>query len=920
MKQLKATLSLGDQSSFSIPSRLRGFSLPWAVHIFTLLILVSLLVLQPFFVHATPKGPRGTIRVGVFPFAPFNYLDENGVAQGLNPDLLREIIKDEAWKVEFVAGSWAEGLERLQSEDIDLMLSVAYSPERGQVMDYTYESVAELWGQVFVRPEGKSKNISDLAGLRVGIMRKDISGSNFIKTTEQLDVLCEIVEFASHGDVFAAVKKGEVDAGVAPQHFGLRHTDEYGLVASTIMFSPFSIYFASKKGKQHELLSHIDAHLSRWKRDKKSFYYQQLNHWMSPSGSSWALPSWLLYVFLITGILALFFASLTFIFKKMVARKTRELIEFEKHYREIYNSTSESIMIHAADSGNLLDVNDTTLTMFGYGSKEALLAGNIGGLCSQRTPYTELEARQFLKKCIEEGPQVYEWLAKKQSGETFWVEVSLRKNEMETPDKVLAVVRDITERKLAAEALLESEERFRTLTTLAPVGIYLTNPEGLCHYANPCWCAMAGLSQEEALGEGWRRGLHPDDRDRVLACWQEMTESLGHWGYEYRFLTPEGKVTWVYGLATSQFDAAGKITRYIGINTDITERKQVEDALRESEERYRSLYDSSPDGLMLTAPDGQIFSANESLCRLLGRTETEIIQIGRSGIMDTSDPRLVLALEERALNGRVKNVELTCVRKDGKKIPVELSSTVFQDKDGDTRTSIILHDITERKKAEAALQASLAEKDILLREVHHRVKNNMAAIIGLFDLQRQTMDDLHSQAILVELSSRVRAMSLVHEKLYSSESLAQIDFQDYTQSLLSHLRTSFGSPDVHCEINTHGVFLPLDTAVPCGMIINELITNALKYAFPKEWSVATDESAYIWVTLHHDQDRITLSVADNGVGFPPGFDWQTTKTLGLSLIRMLGQHQLGGRYQIDQTRGIRFTLTFSIHNGMKTYE
>jgi len=229
-------------------------------------------------------------------------------------------------------------------------------------------------------------------------------------------------------------------------------------------------------------------------------------------------------------------------------------------------------------------------------------------------------------------------------------------------------------------------------------------------------------------------------------------------------------------------------------------------------------------------------------------------------------------------------------------------------------------DITLLKLTEEKLIATLSEKDILLREVHHRVKNNMAAIIGLFDLQRQTMDDLHSQTILVELSSRVRAMSLVHEKLYRSESLSQIDFQDYTQSLLSHLRTSFGSPDVRCEIDAHGVFLPLDMAVPCGMIINELITNALIDAFPQERSGGMEEAAYIWVTLRQDQDRFILSVADNGVGLPPGFDWHTTKTLGLSLVRMLGQHQLGGRYQVDQTHGVRFTLTFTIHNGTKTYE
>jgi PAS domain S-box-containing protein len=275
--------------------------------------------------------------------------------------------------------------------------------------------------------------------------------------------------------------------------------------------------------------------------------------------------------------------------------------------------------------------------------------------------------------------------------------------------------------------------------------------------------------------------------------------------------------------------------------------RTLEQRLSDQERLFRSFFDSSPDGLMLTAPDGHIFSANASLCRLLGRTEADIIRIGRNGIMDTSDPRLAPALEERNRMGSVQNVELTCVRRDGVKIPVELSSAIFEDKEGNSRTSIILRDITERKRSEAALLDALTEKDILLREVHHRVKNNMAAIIALFDLQRQALTDAPSREVLVELSSRVRAMSLVHEKLYRSESLSQIDFHQYIQSLLSHLRTSFGSPRIHCEVNAHGVALPLNLAVPCGMIINELITNSLKYAFPEKGSATMGEADCIRV-------------------------------------------------------------------------
>jgi two-component sensor histidine kinase len=277
-----------------------------------------------------------------------------------------------------------------------------------------------------------------------------------------------------------------------------------------------------------------------------------------------------------------------------------------------------------------------------------------------------------------------------------------------------------------------------------------------------------------------------------------------------------------------------------------------------------------------------------------------------------------LALEQRSRTGNFTG-ELTCIRKDGTKFPVELSSVIYQDKNGIVKTGITIRDITERKQTEDALQESLAEKEVLLREVHHRVKNNMAAIIGLFNLQRQAMEDPQIQAVLADLSSRVRAMSLVHEKLYRSESLAKIDFQDYLQSLISHLRTSFGSPNIKCQIEALGVEMPLDLAVPCGMIINELVSNALKHAFPGNHTEPGNKVDTITVAVYRDHDTYNLSVADNGVGLPPGFDLNTVETLGLVLVRMLGGHQLGGVYEIEQLGGTRITLQFSLHKGSKTH-
>ncbi len=157
------------------------------------------------------------------------------------------------------------------------------------------------------------------------------------------------------------------------------------------------------------------------------------------------------------------------------------------------------------------------------------------------------------------------------------------------------IISDITERKLAEEALRASEAQFRTLTTLAPIGIYLTDGRGQCRYANPRWCEMTGLTLEEALGDGWIRGLHPEDRESVFAAWQKTVESEDRWELEYRFRTSDGKVTWVHGLAAPQRDATGRISGYVGTNVDISERKQTEEALVVSEARSRALLRTIPD-------------------------------------------------------------------------------------------------------------------------------------------------------------------------------------------------------------------------------------------------------------------------------------------------------------------------------------
>jgi two-component sensor histidine kinase len=233
-------------------------------------------------------------------------------------------------------------------------------------------------------------------------------------------------------------------------------------------------------------------------------------------------------------------------------------------------------------------------------------------------------------------------------------------------------------------------------------------------------------------------------------------------------------------------------------------------------------------------------------------------------------------------------------------------------------------DITERKRVESqreaaleAMRTALAGKEVLLKEVHHRVKNNLTAIIGLLQLQRETMTDPAAVAQFSELEGRIRSMALVHETLYNSESLTRIDLQDYFEELIAKLRAALApGRDIRIGVAAAGVEMGLDCAIPCGLILNELLTNACKYAFPNGQPRAGEKACEITVAAEWDGNAgdnglYTLTVADNGVGLPVDLDWATSKTMGLRLVRMLGEFQLNGRVELARSRGTSFRLEFA---------
>jgi PAS domain S-box-containing protein len=248
------------------------------------------------------------------------------------------------------------------------------------------------------------------------------------------------------------------------------------------------------------------------------------------------------------------------------------------------------------------------------------------------------------------------------------------------------------------------------------------------------------------------------------------------------------------------------------------------------------------------------------------------------------------------------------IRKDGSVLPVAVRVNTTKNRQG--RPVIVwsfIRDITERKCAEQQLKTSLEEKEVLLREIHHRVKNNLQIIVSLLSLQSEYVQDKQAVELFRDSQFRVKSMALLHERLYETEDLAHINFSDYIRDLTNELLCSYGTDvrNIKLKINVKDVFPSVDVAVPCALIINELVTNCLKHAFPG------DRAGEIRIEFDSDkQDNYTLLISDDGVGFAKDVDFPNGRTLGLQLVSTLAE-QLQASVVLDKSAGTSFKISFS---------
>lgn len=474
---------------------------------------------------------------------------------------------------------------------------------------------------------------------------------------------------------------------------------------------------------------------------------------------------------------------------------------------------------------------------------------------------------------------------------------------------------DITERNQIEKAVQAERQLLETIVNHIPAGIAVIEGSELrIQLVNPAYQAIAPGKEMagKTLDQLWPETQH----SFADICRQVLSTGEPYHAVNERNMIrrkPGGPLEQAY-LTWSLFRVrlpGDEGWAILNTTWETTESMLVEEKLKESEALYRGIGESIDYGVWVCAPDGRNTYASESFLNLVGITQEECSNFGWGKVLHPDDAeRTIAAWQECVSTGSKWDVEHRFLGKDGQWHHVLARGVPVRNEQGEiTCWAGINLDISRIKQAEEQINASLSEKDVLLREIHHRVKNNLQVISSLVSLQADSLDDERMREVFGDVRDRVRTMALVHEKLYQTDNLAQLNFADYATSLLQYLWGSHGTlaEKVRLHLEIAPVVLPIEKAVPCGLVLNELAVNALKHAFPN----GSGGEVTVGVKFDPGTESVCLWVRDNGIGFPKELDWRQSKSLGLRLVQILAG-QLQGSVEKGTGPGTEFKITFSL--------
>lgn len=550
-------------------------------------------------------------------------------------------------------------------------------------------------------------------------------------------------------------------------------------------------------------------------------------------------------------------------------------------------------------SMNVLFVNSAASKLFGYASK-FLLKKNISLILPG---YNSNSLRNLKQK------KKLEFNGRSRKNKTLYLELTFGSRKEGRNIQYIISANDISKSKKPIEQEQGiGEDNYKILTAGSPAAVSILDAAADSFiFVNDKFVQLTGYTLKEINSlskKDFYELVHYEDRNSLYTEFKEWEKNgfKGTLNHIYRIINKRDEILWVNAYFYPGFDSKGKLSAVYQIYVDVTEKKENIQQLQ----LLGNAIESTAEMICITDLNNRFIYLNKAFREKYGYSESELL--GREVEIIGSLKNLP-EIHEIVFNDTKKGSwegELINTKKDGTEFPILLSTSQIKDGEGSVIGYIgVARDITELKNKYDTIRHSLNEKEILLKEVYHRVKNNMQVISSLLNIESQSVTEPAAAELLRETQNRVRIMQLIHEKLYKSQDLSKIDFSHYIRDLTDQLRRAYPvSKKVELKIKSEGINLGVDKAIPCGLIINELVSNAYKYAF----NDSRKGEIYIELTSKKP-GKYLLIVKDNGVGFPGDINIHETESLGMMLVTTLTD-QLEGTLELDHSKGTKFTIRF----------
>jgi PAS domain S-box-containing protein len=475
---------------------------------------------------------------------------------------------------------------------------------------------------------------------------------------------------------------------------------------------------------------------------------------------------------------------------------------------------------------------------------------------------------------------------------------------------VFGVSIDVTELKEAQERLVTSNEMLKKILDSIPQFIVWKNRKSEFLGCNDNFAHFFGMSDTRSMvgKTDWDLGMNKGETENYTSDdrWV-MERDTPKYHIIEKNTDANGREVWLDTNKIPLHDAEGKVNGILVAFSDITQRWEAQKALMESENLYLSILTASPDGIAVTDLAGGIVMVSPVILSMFGYAREDLIGRSIADFVVIEDRDRALATIARLARGEgIELGEYGATRDDGSHVIIEANGGSVRDAAGEiSKIMFVIRDITERKQREEKIAALLEEKDLILKEVHHRIKNNMGTIQSLLTLQAGAMKDSCAVSSLEDAAERVQSMMVLYDKLYQSSSFTAISVKEYIPALAEQIVSNFpAAGSIRLDADVADFTLSSKTLQPLGIIINELITNAMKYAF------AGRDGGRIQISAKIDDRRVAIEIADDGVGIPASIDFEKSPGFGLMLVKNLAE-QLKGRVRLERGAGTTFVLEFN---------